>query len=183
MLDNWQRIEKIVDWTGLSVNGFAMRIGLKRAENLYQIKKGNNGISKDLASLIASRYPSVNRGWLLTGEGEPFLNDMPSYTPTAFRAFADCEVTAIPQGTAMEPRIPAQANVLVRRSSVKHILPGNIYLIISPRFSGIRVVRRSPEKPEELRLVPWNREDYDEVILSANEVESVWAVAGYLMGL
>ena len=49
LLDDWQRIEKIVRWTGLSVNSFALSIGLNRSENLYRIKRGDNGISKELA--------------------------------------------------------------------------------------------------------------------------------------
>ena len=59
MLDTWHRLERVIKWTGLSVNSFALNIGLKRSENLYQIKKGNNGISRDLATLITTKYPSA----------------------------------------------------------------------------------------------------------------------------
>ena len=72
VLDDWQRIEKVVRWAGLSVNAFALHIGLHRGENLYQIKRGNNGISKELAELIVARYPEISRAWLVTGEGEMF---------------------------------------------------------------------------------------------------------------
>lgn len=71
-MTDWQRLEQVIKWTGLSTNAFAVGIGLKRSENLYQIKRGNNGISKDLAELIARKYPNVNRAWLLTGDGEMF---------------------------------------------------------------------------------------------------------------
>ena len=67
--EKWRRLERVIKWTGLSINSFALTIGLKRSENLYQIKKGNNGISRDLAELITAKYPSVSKGWLLTGEG------------------------------------------------------------------------------------------------------------------
>ena len=60
--DAWHRLERVIKWTGLSVNSFALNIGLKRSENLYQIKRGNNGISRDLAELIAAKYPSVSKG-------------------------------------------------------------------------------------------------------------------------
>ncbi len=207
MLDNWQRIEKIVDWTGLSVNAFAMRIGLNRAENLYQIKKGNNGISKELATQIANRYPNVNRNWLITGDGEPFLDEksiaargLPyyktevatlmraphDYTPAGYLSvpqFMGSQLAALNVGTAMLPRIPDGACVFIRKSTLKRLSPGNIYLIISPTFNGIRIIRRLPEKPDELRLVPCNSADFDEMILSAGEVESIWEVAGYLMTL
>lgn len=71
-MTDWQRLEQVIKWTGLSTNAFALGIGLKRSENLYQIKRGNNGISKELSELIAAKYPAVDRLWLLTGEGTPF---------------------------------------------------------------------------------------------------------------
>lgn len=71
-MTDWQRLEQVICWTGLSTNAFAARIGLRRSENLYQIKRGNNGISKELAELIVTKYPSLNRAWLLTGDGEMF---------------------------------------------------------------------------------------------------------------
>lgn len=71
MLNNWQRIEQIIKWAGVSsVNAFAREIGLNRGENLYQIKRGNNGISRDLAETVTTKYPAVSKAWLLTGEGE-----------------------------------------------------------------------------------------------------------------
>lgn len=71
MLDNWQRIEQIIKWAGAaSVSAFARNIGLNRGENLYQIKRGNNGISRDLAENITAKYPSISKAWLLTGEGD-----------------------------------------------------------------------------------------------------------------
>ena len=75
LLDDWQRIEKIVRWTGLSVNSFALSIGLNRGENLYRIKRGDNGISKELAELIAARYPEISRAWIITGEGGMFIGN------------------------------------------------------------------------------------------------------------
>lgn len=57
-------------------NSFAKAIGLKRSENLYQIKKGRNRISLELARRIHACYPEYSMGWLLTGEesesAEPF---------------------------------------------------------------------------------------------------------------
>lgn len=68
-MNNWQRLEQVINWAGMSTNAFAKAVGLKRSENLYQIKRGNFGISKELAKLITQKYPMVNRSWLLTGDG------------------------------------------------------------------------------------------------------------------
>ncbi len=64
----WSRLEQVIHYSGLpSVNAFALHIGLPRAENLYQIRKGNNGISKRLAERICRIYPDISPVWLLTG--------------------------------------------------------------------------------------------------------------------
>ena len=72
-LNNWERIECVIRWTNLTINAFAKHIGLPRAENLYQIKRGNNGISGRLADRIAETFPQISRTWLLTGDGTMFV--------------------------------------------------------------------------------------------------------------
>lgn len=66
-LEDWKRIEQIIRESELSVNAFAHRIGLPRGENLYQIRRGNNGISRDLALRIHACFPQYGIGWILTG--------------------------------------------------------------------------------------------------------------------
>lgn len=96
ILTDWQRIEMVIQQSKLTVNAFARHIGLPRGENLYQIKKGNNGISLDVAKRIVSKFPQVDKLWLLTGDGQMFRDDAPagpwSHTGTsnseAFRAWA-----------------------------------------------------------------------------------------------
>ena len=65
----WERLSEVIDYSGLSVNAFAKAIGLKRGENLYQIKKGNNGISPNLAKRINQVLPCFSVAWLIFGEG------------------------------------------------------------------------------------------------------------------
>ena len=66
---NWQRIEMVIQQSKMTANAFARHIGLPRGENLYQIKKGNNGISLDVATRICQHYPEIDKLWLLTGDG------------------------------------------------------------------------------------------------------------------
>ena len=73
--NNWQRIEAVIKWANMSTNYFARYIGLARGENLYQIKRGNNGISLDVADRIVSKFPQVDKLWLLTGEGQMFSEE------------------------------------------------------------------------------------------------------------
>ena len=65
--NNWQRIEAVIKWANMSTNYFARYIGLARGENLYQIKRGNNGISLNVADRIVSKFPQIDKLWLLTG--------------------------------------------------------------------------------------------------------------------
>ena len=66
-MDNWQRIDSVIRWANMTINYFALYIGLPRGENLYQIKKGNNGISRNLADKIVTKFPEISLAWLLTG--------------------------------------------------------------------------------------------------------------------
>lgn len=96
ILTNWQRIEMVIQQSKMTANAFARHIGLPRGENLYQIKKGNNGISLDVANRICQRYPEIDKLWLLTGDGQMLRDDAPTGpwshigTPNgkAFRAWA-----------------------------------------------------------------------------------------------
>lgn len=68
--ENWQRIEAVIKWSEMSnVHKFSKHIGLAAAENLYRIKRGQNGISVKLAERITEFFPEISKGWLLCGEG------------------------------------------------------------------------------------------------------------------
>lgn len=64
----WERIEKVLKHAGMSTNYFAEYIGLPRGENLYQIKRGNNRISLDVAQKIHEKFPKFSIPWLMFGD-------------------------------------------------------------------------------------------------------------------
>lgn len=76
--DCWKRIEAVIKMSRMTTNAFARHIGLARGENLYQIKRGNNGVSLDVANRIVAKFPEVSKLWLLTGDG-PMLNGKQSW--------------------------------------------------------------------------------------------------------
>lgn len=76
--DCWERIEAVVKMAQMTTNGFARHIGLPRGENLYQIKRGNNGVSLDLADQIVAKFPEVSKLWLLTGDGQMIAGNAPA---------------------------------------------------------------------------------------------------------
>lgn len=65
----WERLEKVIKWTGLSIHSFANTIGLKSAENIYRIKNKKNGVSKNIISATIKQFPMIDEKWLMTGSG------------------------------------------------------------------------------------------------------------------
>lgn len=95
-LSPWERIEDIIDhYRFHNVSAFARRLGLGRAENLYQIKRGNNGISMKLAETIHSAFPEISKAWLLTGEDEMLAGNSAN-SPTHIHACVEEETIEIP---------------------------------------------------------------------------------------
>lgn len=64
----WERIEKVLKHAAMSTNYFAKYIGLARGENLYQIKRGKNRISLDVAQKIHEKFPKFSIPWLMFGD-------------------------------------------------------------------------------------------------------------------
>ena len=207
-MENWQRLEKVIKWAGMSVNAFALHIGLKRSENLYQIKKGNHGISKELANIISENYPVISKSWLLTGEGEmlkdqegapskrgiPFYNvdiasviefrHQPQQKPLYYidvPMFYECDFAALSTSTAMAPEIPAGAVVALKEQDSLKIFPGESYLVVTKDFSGIRTIRSYAGDPGKIRLVPKNLMDYDEIVIDASEIKVLYLVKGIIV--
>lgn len=65
-----ERLESVIKHSKMSVNAFAMSLGLTRSTKIYNIINQKNGISPAMANLITSVYSEINFDWLLTGEGE-----------------------------------------------------------------------------------------------------------------
>ena len=73
--ETWERLEAVIHWSNMTINAFARHIGLLRGENLYQIKKGNNGLSINVANLICEKFPEIDELWLLTGKNSMLLSE------------------------------------------------------------------------------------------------------------
>lgn len=199
-LTDWQRIEKIVRWTGLSVNSFALGIGLPRGENLYQIKRGNNGISKELAEQISARYPEVSRAWILTGQGEMLLGDgrrsaIPCYDTDLLHLAAQGKLpepshaVSLPRinvasfaglimNRSMEPDIPQGATVIVQEIGQQQMVPGYPYVVVTANIAVIRIVRKEPEE-DKIRLVAANP-DFDDMVVDICELRRLYRVKGHI---
>lgn len=199
----WQRLEAVILWSGLSTNSFAIHIGLARGENLYQIKRGNNGISLALADRIVHHFPEIDKLWLLTGEGDmlsrhrrldgaiPYYNcdletsmrmvqTLPVRQWMCVPQLPDCEFAINYMGAEMGDRLPMGSVVLLKKMDAAAIIPGREYVIITKKIVTLRIVRAGGDR-EHLRLVAFDRANFDDIEVPMSEVEALYAVQGKLI--
>ncbi len=203
MNENWKRIHAVIKWAGMTTNFFAHHIGLPCGENLYQIKRGNNGISKDVAERIVYKFPDISKAWLLTGEGNMFANEstiasqIPFYNidlesalgsnefgePT-FMMFVpqikECDLAMIYNGRAMGKTTPAGTILFLKKRGIDAIIPGDEYVVIGEKFTALRKLRKS-KNPDFLALVAGDRKSFDDIELRTDEINTLYHVVGKLM--
>lgn len=200
--NNWQRIEAVIKWANMTTNYFARYIGLARGENLYQIKRGNNGISLDVADRIVAKFPQIDKLWLLTGEGQMFADarvrgaQIPFYDVDVEREIAgvarlsadgylvappagECDLAMVYAGRAMGSLVPPGTVVLLKAVEREAIIPGEEYVVICRKIVTLRIVRSAAKGT--YRLVAGNREDFDDIVVDADEIVAVYKVKGKLI--
>lgn len=201
--NNWERIEAVIKWANMSTNYFARHIGLARGENLYQIKRGNNGISLDVAQRIVAKFPQIDKLWLLTGDGQMFGDEqlrgvqIPFYNVDVEQGIAnirhlesegdvvmpqvgDCDLAMVYSGRAMGRSIPAGTVVFLKNIERDEIIPGEEYVIISRKIVTLRIVRVA-DGEHRLRLVAGDSKNYDDIILNVSDIRNVYKVKGKLI--
>lgn len=199
-MSDWTRLDQVIQYFGLNVNSFAREIGLNRAERLYQIKKGNYAISKNLASTIVGRFPEVNESWLLTGEGQmlssvadpakiplynigldafdPDLSTLAVTDELEIPILAGSDFAFVNPGEAMSPEIGNGSVVFVKKVEKEAVVFGDIYLVLSSRMNVVRYIRGLDDK--SWRLVAKNAANFDDIILNIADVKAVYKVKGVL---
>lgn len=202
-MNNWERIESVIRWANMTINYFAHHIGLARGENLYQIKRGNNGISRDLADRIVAKFPQIDKLWLLTGEGEMFAipklrsAQIPFYREDVSEGLdrvdkleSECRML-VPQigpcdlamrylGREMGMMTPPGTTVILKRVDPEAIIPGREYAIVSPKIVTLRIVRTT-DRPGVVRLVAGDTDHFDEIVMNINEISAIYEVKAKLV--
>lgn len=198
---HWTRLEKVIAWSGLSVYGFAQSIGLKRAENLYRIKNGKNGLSKRLIDTITEKYPRISDVWLVTGSGEmlldedaeretapetlsfipffPFPAELGARTSTRFSIpiFGKDTLATIIDSDTLSPKIKKGNIVFVRHIEKEKIVYGECYLVcINGQWSFAEV---HPNDNESILLKSVKNESYHR-ILPLHDISELYLICGSL---
>lgn len=197
--DGWARLSVVVEESGLTLHSFALAIGLVRSETLYQIRRGQIGISAKVADLIVAAYPQFSKAWLLTGYGNkyadpasatghiPFYNcnlsnivnlerlEPESYLFLPMASSADFAI--IYHGEDMEPSVPSGTVLLLSKVDVKSVVYGNDYVVQTAHFVTLRRVRRDEGGDKsQLRLEADNPQRFDDIVVRQDDVETIFAV-------
>lgn len=198
----WARLDSVIKWSGISINHFAHHIGLRNGENLYQIKRGNHGISRKLAERIVEFYPSVNLLWLLTGSGDMFTAEAAKSFQTNFYdvdieaniatferlepdstlmlpARVDVDFAMLYMGDAMGDQTPTNAVVMVKKITSEQIVFGKEYVVVTPQIALLRVVRGDVDEGS-VRLVA-ARDKYDDITIARSAITALYRVVAKLI--
>ncbi|MCD7968818.1 MAG: hypothetical protein LUF87_09090 [Alistipes sp.] len=199
----WPRIEAVMEhYRFHPVLAFARHLGLTRGENLYQIKRGNNGISREMAELISARLPEVSKGWLLTGEGEmmlemkihpilkqvkavPFYADFPVRGPPAEpdrmlyfskELVHDADFAARCHTDELLPVCKKDHLLFLKRWSLRDpVIFGELYFVITDYAGLYRIIRRAAGSGY-INLVCPNRKKYDTLNIPIMDLKKLYLV-------
>lgn len=192
----WDRLDSVIRWANMNINYFARYIGLSRAEIIYQIKAGRNGISHNLARRIVERFPEVSMGWLLTGEGDMFVGKgmcgtIPFYESVELmcsREFAPTSMLHVPLLTvcdyayrnsdvAMVPDVAQGAVVFVAETDSDKIIYGGLYVVECANFVLLRRVRIA--QSDDLVLAAADS-SFGDVVVAWNDVRRMYRVVSVM---
>jgi len=94
--------------------------------------------------------------------------------------FSDCDIAGLATGDAMKPDIPAGSIVMLKKWSAEAVIPGEPYLIITPYFKGIRVIRTTGND-DEYQLLPKNTDDYNPITIERKNIALLYLVRGIIV--
>ena len=81
---------------------FARKWGDARAQILYNVFSGTNNITNNLLDKICAAYPEINRAWILTGQGDKFIDT--TQGPHAEQRARDVEIDRLQEIIASQQR-------------------------------------------------------------------------------
>lgn len=196
---NWERLMMVIGWANMNINSFARHIGLLRAENLYHIKRGNYGISIELADRIVAHFPEIDRSWLLSGIGNmltstpaqheplpyynmditdimPVIDTIDKFGDVVLPYITESHIVVRSSSRAMNETLSAATDLILREVEVDDVIQGNEYVLICGDRVVWRRVRYVARNNSKWRLVARNRDEYADIFIDRKEVTRAWRV-------
>lgn len=72
-------LKKVLDEFGINANQLAKELEMSRTQGIYDILDDTVGISKKMANKMVSKFPHLNKSFLLTGEGDMFNTEINTF--------------------------------------------------------------------------------------------------------
>lgn len=198
--NNWERLAKVIERFGLTINSFAKVLGLNRSETLYHIRKGDFGISVDLADRIVKIDKDIDRTWLLSGIGNMLHSDatngeyLPFYRKEMEVVLRDidtypsdgefyvpyvtgCNYIVRSFSRSMSDAVTAATDLFLKRlTNIDDVVQGNEYVLRVGDEIIWRRVRFIKSDDKRWRLVSNNRVDFPDVYVNIGDISDVWRV-------
>lgn len=201
--NNWERLERVLEYVQMNANAFAIHIGMQRSENIYHIKRGAFGISEELVERITARFPEINPTWLLSGVGDMLLNSCSDKSSVPFYEQGvkqllnkdckpqklgkyqlpyncDCDVVVRVKAHSMVLPGTAATDLFLKRIKVEDMVQGNEYLIVTDNEVLWRKIRYVKGASEQWRLVAYDRVETPDVTINKSDISHVWRVIARL---
>lgn len=202
-MESHERLKAIIDWAGMSTHAFAMKIGMRRSENLYRIIKNKENVSIKLATLILDTYSQINKDWLFYGDDEMFVEDVnyfkecdmiPYYSilpenvagvinkdkhtfDMYIPIFKGTNFAVTMNDRAMEPIIPFGSILVLKEQLSNILLYGNTYYIVTEEIIMVRIIRKSEISDNEIILKSHNNK-YDDLVIPKKQIKKMYLVCG-----
>ena len=202
---SWRRLERVIESSGLTINSFARYVGLPRGENLYQIKRGNYGVSLGVAKKIHAKFPQYPISWLMHGEaesaatpeGDAFVVRIPVYRDSSVAEFPPKEVPERYLLLSAEEARGAQIALctddqfgtvlqhwlVLLREPDGEVINGRVYFVMTECFYLFCSVYRIEGYPALLRLKSLFATADDDLEVRCEEICVMWPVCGAICGL
>ena len=108
-----QRLKQLIDSLGMNINSFSKECGYPSSATIWRIIDDNKKPSSPTLDKICSRFPQVNREWLMTGLGN-MLN-------TTAQSNDDLTLTASQVINKLLPLIPNKESVEKVHQTIKNV--------------------------------------------------------------
>lgn len=77
-----EQINAILGYLGMNATEFSKKLGMSRSQGIFDMQSGKTRrVTRNMAQRIKKAFPAFSEKWLLGGEGEMLVEEMP---PEAF---------------------------------------------------------------------------------------------------
>lgn len=180
-------IDRIAAEKNLSQVSIAETCGMSRSY-LCRLINGSISLTPEKERQIKSSFPDMFRGEM-PEIGIPYFNidfclgydsvfndqtEIPDlYVRHPLNGHADCWITT--RGNSMYPLISSGDIIAIREVQIDGVMFGDVYAIVTDDNRTVKRVRKG-SVPSKWRLVPENKDDYDEQEIDIDSVIKVYRV-------